>query len=112
MCMSTWAYRGFAEAVVPVPQAAVLLWFCIEMAKRQQRGFSYERAAKSLQENASNSGAVAGASYTLVGGIILLGALGYGIDRWRDTAPWGLLVGLALGIIVGFYELVKTAWPR
>ena len=48
------------------------------MAKKQ-RGFSYERAAKSLQENASNSGAVAGASYTLVGGIILLGAIGYGI---------------------------------
>ena len=81
------------------------------MAKKNRR-FSYERSAKSLQENVSNSGAVAGASYTLVGGIILLGGLGYGFDAWRDTAPWGLVTGLTLGIIVGFYELVKTVWRR
>ena len=79
------------------------------MAKKKG-AFSYQRSAKSLQENATNSGAVAGASYTLVGGIILLGGIGYGIDQWRDTTPWGLLIGLALGIIVGFYELVKTVW--
>jgi F0F1-type ATP synthase assembly protein I len=91
-------------------QAAVLLRPTV-MAKNK-RGFSYERAAKSLQENASNSGAVAGASYTLVGGIILLGAIGYGVDEWRGTSPWGLMIGLALGIVVGFYELVKTAWRR
>ena len=81
------------------------------MAKKN-RGFSYERSARSLQDNASGSGAIAGASYTLVGGIILLGGLGYAFDQWRNTEPWGLIVGLALGIIVGFYELVKTAWRR
>ena len=81
------------------------------MAKKN-RGFSFGRAAKSLQENATNSGAAAGASYTLIGAILLLGGLGYGFDRWRDTAPWGLFVGLTLGIIVGFYELVKTTWHR
>ena len=37
------------------------------------------------------------ASYTLVGGIILLGGLGYAIDAWRGSAPWGLLIGLMLG---------------
>jgi F0F1-type ATP synthase assembly protein I len=81
------------------------------MAKKQ-RGFSYERAARALQANATSSGPVAGASYTLVGGIILLGGLGYAFDEWRGTAPWGLVIGLALGIIVGFYELVKTVWQR
>ena len=30
------------------------------------------------------------------------------IDRWRGTAPWGLLAGLVLGVIVGFYELIKS----
>lgn len=81
------------------------------MAKKN-RGFSYSRSTKSLQENASNAGAAAGASYTLVGGIIVLGGIGYAVDRWQGTAPWGLLIGLALGIIVGFYELVKTATRR
>ena len=81
------------------------------MAKKN-RSFSFSRSAKSLQENASNAGAAAGASYTLVGGIILLGGIGYAVDRWWGTAPWGLVIGLALGIVVGFYELIRTAWPR
>jgi hypothetical protein len=85
--------------------------FLVCMAKKN-RGFSYERAARSLQQNVSHSGAVAGASYTLVGAIILLGGLGYAFDQWRGTSPWGVMTGLALGIIVGFYELVKTAWRR
>ena len=70
------------------------------------------RSAKSLQENATQSGRYAGASYTLIGSIILLGGLGYAVDTWRGTSPWFLLAGLTLGIIVGFYELVKTVWPR
>ena len=81
------------------------------MAKKN-RSFPFSRSAKSLQENASSAGAAAGASYTLVGGIILLGGIGYAVDRWQGSAPWGLLLGLILGVIVGFYELVKTFWPR
>jgi len=74
--------------------------------------FSYPKAAKSLQDNASQSGSAAAVSYTLIGAIVLLGGLGYGFDAWRGTSPWGLFVGLMLGIVVGFYELVKTMWKR
>ena len=69
------------------------------------------RSAKSLQENVRRSGSVAGASYTLIGSIILLGGLGYAVDRWRGTSPWFLLGGLLLGLVVGFYELAKAVWP-
>ena len=48
---------------------------------------------KALQENAERAGPAAGASYTLIGGIILLG-------------------GLVLGIIVGMWELAKVVWHR
>jgi F0F1-type ATP synthase assembly protein I len=79
------------------------------MAKDSKgRPFSYSQAAKSLQDNASRSGNAAAGSYTLIGAIILLGGLGYGFDKWRGTAPWGVLVGLLLGIVVGFYELIKS----
>ena len=73
---------------------------------------SLARSAKSLQENVTRSGPVIAASYTLVGAILGLGALGYGIDYWRGTSPWGVVGGLTLGIVVGFYELVKTVYRK
>ena len=76
------------------------------------RPFSYSKAARSLQENATRSGTAAAVSYTLIGAIILLGGLGYGFDKWRGTSPWGVFIGLMLGIVVGFYELIKTTWRR
>ena len=80
------------------------------MAK-QTRPFSFARSAKSLQDNVTRAGPAASASYTLIGAIILLGGIGYGVDAWQGTAPWGLFIGLLLGVVVGFYELMKTIWP-
>jgi F0F1-type ATP synthase assembly protein I len=81
------------------------------MAKRT-RPFSFAKSAKSLQDNATQSGPAASASYTLIGAIILLGGIGYGVDAWLGTAPWGLLIGLLAGIVIGFYELAKTIWRK
>lgn len=78
----------------------------------KDRPFSYSKAAKSLQENATRSGTAAAVSYTLIGAILLLGGLGYGFDLWRGTSPWGAFIGLMLGVVVGFYELIKTTWRR
>jgi len=76
------------------------------------RGPFLERSLKYFQENVQRSGPAAGASYTLIGAIILLGGLGYLADWWRGTSPWFLLGGLLAGIVVGFYELAKTVWHR
>lgn len=81
------------------------------MARRTRR-FSVSRATEALQQNVTRSGPVAAASYTLVGGILLLGGLGYFLDGRLGTGPWLLVAGLVLGIVVGFYEIVKTTWPR
>ena len=64
----------------------------------------------SLQENVRRSGPAAAAGYTLTGAILLLGGLGHLFDRWATTSPWGLVTGLLLGLVVGFYELAKTIW--
>lgn len=82
------------------------------MMAKKGRGFSFERSARALQENVTQSGPAAGASYTLIGAIILLGGIGYAVDKWQDTSPWFLMSGLGLGIVVGFYELIKVAWHR
>jgi F0F1-type ATP synthase assembly protein I len=71
-----------------------------------------ERSTKALQENAERAGPAAGASYTLLGALLLLGGIGYAIDRWRGTAPWFLVGGLFLGVIVGLYEVARTVWHR
>jgi F0F1-type ATP synthase assembly protein I len=78
----------------------------------KRRRFSLARTAQSLQENVSSAGPAAAASYTLIGAIMLLGGIGYGIDRWRGTSPWFLLAGLLLGVVVGFYELIKTVYQK
>ena len=66
------------------------------------------RSANSFQDNVTRSAPLAAASYALVGAILLLGGIGYAIDRWRATSPWFLLAGLLLGIVVGFYELAMA----
>jgi F0F1-type ATP synthase assembly protein I len=81
------------------------------MAKKN-RSFSFGRSAKAFQESVNQAGPAAAASYTLIGAVLLLGGLGYAVDYWRGTSPWFLLAGLVLGMVVGFYELVKTTWPR
>jgi F0F1-type ATP synthase assembly protein I len=81
------------------------------MAKNVRRS-PLANSIKALQDNVVRAGPAAAASYTMVGALILLGGIGYAIDAWRGTSPWFLLGGLALGIVVGFYELIKTTWPR
>lgn len=76
------------------------------MANKDRSSFS--RSARSLQDNVTRSGPAMAASYTLVGAILLLGGLGYAVDRWQGTSPWFTLGGLLLGMVIGFYELVKT----
>ena len=78
---------------------------------RSDPGF-VERYARAFQENITRAGPVATASYTLIGAILLLGGIGYLVDLRQGTSPWFLLGGLLLGLIVGFYELAKTVWPR
>lgn len=66
------------------------------------------RSLKSLQDAANTAGPAAAASYSLIGAVVLLGGLGYGLDRWLGTSPWCVLGGLLVGLVVGFYELVMA----
>jgi F0F1-type ATP synthase assembly protein I len=80
--------------------------------EKRRSSFSFRRSTESFQDNVRRAGPAAGASYTLIGAIVLLGGIGYGVDHWQGTGPWGLFVGLMLGLIVGFYELAKVVWHR
>lgn len=73
---------------------------------------SLERSLEAFQEQVQKSGSASSASYGLIGAILLMGGLGYAFDWWRETTPWGLVVGLLFGLIVGFYELAKAVWKK
>ena len=75
------------------------------------RGLFLERAINAFQENVRRSAPAAVASYTLIAAIVMLDAIGYIVDTWLATNHWSLLVGLLLGLIVGFVELAKAVWP-
>jgi F0F1-type ATP synthase assembly protein I len=81
------------------------------MAKKD-RDLPLTRTTQSFEESVNRSASAMGASYTLVGAVLLLGGIGYGVDRWRGTSPWFLLAGLLLGVVIGFYELVKVTNRR
>ena len=68
------------------------------------------RSFQALQENVRRSGPAASAGYTLIGAILLLGGVGYLVDRWAETAPWFMHTGLLTRMVVGFYQLAKTVW--
>jgi F0F1-type ATP synthase assembly protein I len=78
----------------------------------KENGRFLARSLRVMQENLRRSGPAAGAGYTLLGAIVLLGGIGYGLDAWRGTSPWFLLGGLLLGLVVGFFELAKVIWRQ
>lgn len=49
------------------------------------------------------------AVWRLIGSVFLLVGVGYGVDRYQGTGPYGLLVGGLLGSAVGLYSLIHAA---
>jgi len=67
---------------------------------------------EALQANVERAGPAAAISYSLIGAIVLLGGIGYGLDRWLGTSPWFLVGGLLFGFATGMYLLAKEVWRR
>jgi len=48
----------------------------------------------------------------LLGGIVGGALIGWVIDRFAGTSPWGLLVMLFLGIVVAFRNIIRISNQR
>ena len=70
------------------------------------------QANKVLQDTLDQNEPRILASYALIGAILLLGGVGYAIDSWVATSPWFLVVGLTLGVLFGFYNLLGSLRRR
>ena len=49
-----------------------------------------------------------GAVWRLVGAMIVGGAAGWFVDGKLHSSPWGLIVGLFVGLGSGFYMLIQA----
>ena len=102
--LSSWYWLTFVALIVI--GAGTSLWHApafAELAVRYPRRVGFAMAAHSSGAQIGNTTAP-----VLVG--LLLGGIGHGVDLWLETTPWGVVVGLLLGIVVGFYELSKAVW--
>ena len=66
------------------------------------------RANAELQDSLQRAEPRIVASYALVGAILLCGGVGYGVDYWGGSGPWGLLTGLVVGFVLGFGNLLVS----
>ena len=69
-------------------------------------------ANESMQQNLNSNEPTIFAAYGLIGAILLFGAAGYLLDQWLHSSPWLLLCGLATGLAVGFFGLLKAVKRR
>jgi F0F1-type ATP synthase assembly protein I len=47
-------------------------------------------------------------SYTLAGSIALFGYLGHWLDKKFQTHPYLLLLGIFIGLFLGYYNMIKV----
>ena len=63
---------------------------------------------KSFQNIVKQSGPAAAASYGLIASILIFTYFGWMIDREIDSSPFAILICMLLGMIIGFYHLIKV----
>ena len=60
----------------------------------------------------SSNGDAARAAIDFGSGVGVGGLLGFGFDRWQDTLPWGLLIGLMIGAAAGIRLMFQVEKNR
>ena len=52
---------------------------------------------------------MAGVGIEFVVAVGLFAAVGYLVDRWLNTGPWGIIVGAFVGFAVGLRAMIRVA---
>jgi F0F1-type ATP synthase assembly protein I len=80
-----------------------------EAAQDKSDGFFQPpQMPETQEETARKSGLAFSIGIAFFGSVLVMLGIGWLVDLWLKTAPWGIVVGIVLGSIIGFYQLVKT----
>jgi F0F1-type ATP synthase assembly protein I len=81
-----------------------------EFEKEKEEGFYQSDAEPESQaESTRKSGLAYGAVITLVGSILFFLAIGWAVDKFFQSSPWGIVIGILFGSIVGFYQFIRIS---
>lgn len=64
---------------------------------------------RALAQDTQRTWAAAGAAFEMAGAVGGGCLLGWGVDTWLGSTPWGVLAGAFLGCVAGFLALVRLA---
>lgn len=78
----------------------------IDLAKSQMDA---GKKAPSDNESPASIGQAMRFGVELFAGAATGGAMGYFLDRWLDSSPWGMIVFFFLGVGAGFRNLLRAA---
>jgi F0F1-type ATP synthase assembly protein I len=73
---------------------------------------SLVQSLKQFQRFVRKSGPSASAAYTLLASVLFLGGSGFYADYYFNSSPFFILIGLSLGLIIGFYGLAKSVFKK
>lgn len=81
----------------------------IETAKSPDDNTLFQSSAEpeSIGETARKSGLAYGAAISLFGSVIFMLIIGWGADLLLGTSPWGIIGGITLGAIIGFFQFFR-----
>ncbi len=64
----------------------------------------------SFQRIVHQAAPAASASYSMIASLLLFIFIGIYIDNYFGLKPFGTIIGLLFGLIIGFYQLVKMTF--
>lgn len=69
------------------------------------RRFHRSRTPRNTSQTARAFGIASEFIFSTLGGLVL----GWLVDRWAGTKPWGTLIGLALGFVGGMIRVIQQS---
>jgi F0F1-type ATP synthase assembly protein I len=64
---------------------------------------------ESAGETARKTGLALSAGITLFGSVVVMMTVGYLADRFFDSSPTGLIIGIIAGAVIGFYQFFRLS---
>jgi len=78
-----------------------------EDAAEDKEFFQPPAEKETAGETARKTGLALSAGITLFGSVVVLMAFGYVADRYFDSSPTGLIIGIIAGSLIGFFQFFR-----